>query len=1221
MAETMLYGIAMELLKNLGSQALQEIASAWGFKDQLRELRDTTTAIKDVLLDAEEKQSGSRAVGEWLRRLQDVIYAADDLFDEFVTVASRKEVVMTGNRFTKKVRLFFSSSNQIAFAFRVARKIKKIRGKLDRIRRDSTESTQFALTVRSDEEIVVRRGREETHSFVNVGGVIGRDDDKSAVLGMLLSLTSVEENVPVISIVGIGGQGKTTLAQCVYNDEKVEKHFELRLWVCISDVFDVKEIIKKILMSATNSESGNLGMDQLQRQLREKISGKKYLLVLDDVWNDDRSKWLDLRDILMVGGIGSKILGTTRSMQVAEAMRGEQDIPPYWLGGLSEEDSWSLFAKMVFKPRQQQMNPNLVELGREIVKKCANVPLAIRTIGSLLYGKDQSKWLSLKETELANITEGGNNIIDVLKVSYHHLQSQLKHCFAYCALWPKDSEMRKEQLMRMWMAQGFIVSSSENQSLEEVGEEYFTCLLNRCFFQDVIRDERGNIVSCKMHDLMHDMAQEVARGEIATVGSNERNLNERIRHLSVVEPLTSSSESLESLLKLESLRTLLLTRQPEISIFHQFVSGLRYLRVLDLRYTSGVQLLPGSIGKLIHLRYLDLSRGSIEALPDSILNLWNLQTLNLSHCYKLTRLPEDIKKLINLRHLDLEECLYLTQLPVGITMLRQLRSLNLSDCCSIKHMPFGMGKLTAIQRLDRFVVGTKNSSGSDLRTATAQLSDLGTLNNLRGRLEICVRGKLEDPFSDEANLRSKHGLSELKLKWETEEDDNHESNHKEDHEGVLEGLQPPPNLKKLEIGNYAGERLSSWASVDQLTRFLPNLVEIMLENCKRCPNLPLFGQLPSLKCLYLYHLESVEYMESDTSLSSSTLFFPSLEELRLGQMTRLKGWWKVAGEGDNYIHGPETSTSSVSAAAATMAKEQHHLPTTLSSSWQPPSFPKLAKLFIRCCPNMTSMPLIPCVEGLKLEDLKGNLMRTVFAFESGTTPASKLKSLEIDNDEHLISIPRNCLQNLYFLRIVGHLCDLEFGIDWASIGQVFRSGAVSSLCQLYITESKDLQSLGEIGLEHLTDLETLDISECRELELSNSSSDKNGIMPWKALQNLRDLYLSNLPKMKALPDGLQYITTLQSLEIRDCNGLEGLPKWISSLTLLETLYLWSCSGLERLPEGIRSLPNLKNLVITECSPRLTERCTSPNGEDWPLIRHICHVNVVNYQIHGIIGTP
>ncbi|GAB4832569.1 hypothetical protein Ancab_040277 [Ancistrocladus abbreviatus] len=1028
MAETILYGLAQELLKNLASQALQEIASAWCFKDQLKELEDTTTAIKDVLLDAEEKQSGSRAVGEWLRRLQEVIYAADDLFDEFVTVASRKEAVMTGNRFTKEVRLFFSSSNQIAFAFKVARKIKKIRGKLDRITRDGTVFTQYALTVRSDEGIVVRRDREtkETHSFVDVGRVIGRDDDKSAVLGMLLSPVAVEENVSVISIVGIGGQGKTTLAQCVYNDEKVMNHFDLRLWVCVSDIFDIKEIMKKILMSATNSESGNLGMDQLQCQLREKISGKKYLLVLDDVWDDVRNNWLDLRDILMVGGIGSKILVTTRSNKVAEVMRGKQDSPPYQLQGLSEGHSWSLFAEMAFAPGQQQMNPNLVELGREIVNKCANAPLAIRTIGSLLYGADESMWRSLKETGLVNITRNrnGNDIFDVLKISYHHLPSQLKHCFAYCALWPKDWVMRKEELVRMWMAQGFLVSPLENRSPEDVGEEYFMCLLNRCFFQDVSTDEWGNIISCKMHDLMHDLAQEVARGEIVALQPDVRNLNERIRHLAGVKVLlTSSSESLESLLKLESLRTLMLTREPEISIFHQLVSGLRCLRclrVLDLGYVSGIELLPRSIGKLIHLRYLDLSGWPIEALPDSILKLWNLQTLNLSRCDKLKRLPEDIEKLINLRHLDLTSCKSLTQLPVGITMLRELRSLNLRYCDSIEHMPSGMGKLTAIQILDEFIVGTKNSSGSDLRTATARLRDLGTLNNLRGRLEICIGGKSEDLFSDEAkiaNWRSKHGLSELKLEWEREEDDNHESNRKEDHEGVLEGLQLPPNLKKLEIVSYMGARLlPSWASVDQLARFLPNLVEIMIINCKRCQHLPLFGQLPSLKYLFLSGLESVEYMESDTSLSSSgssALFFPSLEVLHLDNMSGLRGWWK---EEDIYIHGPETSastsSSSVGAAAATVATEQHNLATTLSSSWQPPSFPKLAKLSVFECPNIASMPLIPCVDELKLKNVNGNLTRTAFAFGSGIAPASKLKGLEIDNGEHLISIPRDCLQNL-----------------------------------------------------------------------------------------------------------------------------------------------------------------------------------------------------------------
>ncbi|GAB4832537.1 hypothetical protein Ancab_040272 [Ancistrocladus abbreviatus] len=529
-------------------------------------------------------------------------------------------------------------------------------------------------------------------------------------------------------------------------------------------------------------------------------------------------------------------------------------------------------------------------------------------------------------------------------------------------------------------------------------------------------------------------------------------------------------------------------------------------------------------------------------------------------------------------------------------------------------MPSGMGNLTAIQRLDKFIVGTKNSSGSDFRTATAGLRDLGTLNNLRGRLEICIGGKSEDLFSDEAkiaNLRSKHGLSELKLEWElvweTEEDDNHESNRKEDHEGVLEGLQPPPNLKKLEIGNYAGERLPSWASVENLTTSLPNLVEIKLTNCGRCQHLPLFSLLPSLKYLFLSGLESVEYMESDTSLSSSAssaLFFPSLETLELSYMSRLRGWWKVAGEEDNYIHGPETSTSSVGATAATVAREQHHLATTLSSSWQPPSFPKLAKLTVFECPNMTSMPLIPCVEELDLRYVNGNLMRTAFAFGSGTTPTSKLKMLGIDNAEYLISIPRDCLQNLPFLKIA-------WAVDWLSIGQVFKSGAVPSLRELYIQASKDLQSLGEIGLEHLTGLEDLTIEYCNELELSNSLSDGNGIMPWKALQSLRELKLHVLPKMRVLPDGLQYITTLRALEIKGCDGLEGLPaEWICSLTSLERLVLLDCPRVERLPQGICSLPNLKDLSIWNCSPTLKERCRDPDGEDWPLISHIPYVRVV-----------
>ncbi|GAB4832571.1 hypothetical protein Ancab_040278 [Ancistrocladus abbreviatus] len=1073
----------------------------------------------------------------------------------------------------------------------VAGKIKEIREKVDRIRNGVA---RFALTV-PYYETFERRGREETDSFTDVEVVIGRDVEKNDILSLLLSRNADEKNVPVISIVGVAGQGKTTLARLAYNDMSVKIHFDLRLWLCISDVFDIREIIVNILSLAAMRNPEHLPMDLLEGELGIAMSRRRYLLVLDDVRIEDLTTCRRLRDLLMGGRTGSKILVTTRSMDVAKAMGCEEDISLYVLGGLSKDDSWSLFAKMAFGPGQEDRNPDLVKLGKEIVKKCANVPLTIRTIGSLLRGKGQREWLYLKETVLANITENENITTDALKLSYDHLPSESKHCLAYCALWPKDSEMVKEQVIRMWIAQGFI--ASEYQSPEEIGEMISMDLLRKRFFRDATIDESGNIISFEMNDLKYYQAREVASGDMVAANSNARNLNERIPHLLLVEPLTSSSKLFKSLLKLASLRTLLLRDKRKIneSLLNELFSSLRCLRVLDLSGLGKIELLPSSISKLIHLRYLDLSRLSIKALPNSILKLQNLQTLNLSGCSKLTRLPWGIKKLINLRHLDLRSCSSLKQIPVGITVLSELRSLNLRYCDSMRHMPSGMGNLIAIQTLDCFIVGTDISSGSHLRVASAQLGDLKTLNNLRGRMEICMHGKLEEPVSDRAkgaDLSKKHGLSELKLKWETEEDDN----RKADPEGVLEGLQPHFNLKQLEIENYGGERLPSWASTDQLTRALPNLVKIKLTSCRRWECLPLFGQLPSLKHLSLCGLRSVRYMESFTS---TTEFFPSLEIFELYDMERLEGWWSVAGEGGEPINGSEASTSSMGAAGAIVATEQ-------LQQHQPPSFPKLAKLEIFGCPNLTSMPLIPCVEKLKLVGVKGNPIQAAFAFGSGTCSASKLKMLEIDSAEHLTAIPNGCLQNLSVLQIRGRLYDSEFVIDWSSMGREFARVALSSLPELLIRNCRNLPSLSGIGLEHLTALQTLKILDCRELELSEG----DGLMPWTALKSLRQLEIGRLPKIRALPRGLQYLTALQSLTIDGCHSLKSLgSEWISSLKSLEILVLKYCYGLEHLPEGISLLTNLKSLRIGRCSGTLTERCTE-NGEDRPLICHIPSVIIL-----------
>ncbi|KAJ9158771.1 hypothetical protein P3X46_024322 [Hevea brasiliensis] len=447
MAEHIPFSIAANLLTKLASFTSQEIGLVYGLKGDFRSLENTLSTIKAVLLDAEKKQANSHAVKNWIKRLQDVVYDADDLLDEMATESLRRKVEGQG-RMVRKVCDFFSSSNQIAFRFKMGHRIKDIRQRL-----------------------------AEKDSSVLKSDIIGRDEDEKKIIDSLLCPDN-QSNVSVVAIVGFGGLGKTTLAQLVYNDEKVMNYFDLKIWACVSEESNVEMVVKIILKSA-NVEVSKLPLEQLQIRLRKHLEGKKYLMVLDDVWNVDFRIWGHLRKYLMDGAIGSKILVTTRNKRVALAMEVDS---PYALGGLTEDQSWDLFEKLVFREGTSRVNPNLIEIGKKTVKKCKGVPLAIRALGGImrLKSSESDEWLFVSENKMWKSFEDDSDIGPVPKLSYDYLPYHLKQCFAYCALFPKGYVFDKERLIYLWMTQGYVQcwSQSGNESLEEIGDE----LLFRSFF-------------------------------------------------------------------------------------------------------------------------------------------------------------------------------------------------------------------------------------------------------------------------------------------------------------------------------------------------------------------------------------------------------------------------------------------------------------------------------------------------------------------------------------------------------------------------------------------------------------------------------------------------------------------------------------------------------------------------------------------------------------------
>ena len=516
-----------------------------------------------------------------------------------------------------------------------------------------------------------------TESFVHPQYFIGREDDKEVIIHLLMH-QDAGRSVSVIPIVGIGGLGKTTLAKFVYNDERVVSNFQLRMWVNVFEDFDVTRLIKEILKSAIGSIDENLSVHMLQIHLRELLKDKKFLLVLDDVWNEDHNKWIELKDLLIGGCNGSQIIVTTRNSLVATVMG---TTPTYNLDGLSQEDCLSLFVKFAFKEGEEKQYLSLLEIGKEIVKKCKGVPLAVKTLASLLYSKvDEQEWRVVRDNNIWNL-EQKDAILPALKLSYNQLPFHLKQCFAYCSLFTKDYKFINHELIQIWMAHGILqATNDENIELEDVGDLYIKELCSRSFFQDVVV-EGIDSYTFKMHNVIHDLALLIAKDEFSIV-SKKSSIAAKVCHLSFSDSVQGVTTHLEKLRKVQTI--IFHTKQP-VSLVEACISRFKYLRVLDLRYSSFEEL-SSSIGTLKYLRLLNLSDNqTIKRLPHSICKLHNLQTLLLARCHNLERLPKSIRNMISLRFFTVTtKHTYLSKNGEGC--LNSLRYLAIGQCESLKSL-------------------------------------------------------------------------------------------------------------------------------------------------------------------------------------------------------------------------------------------------------------------------------------------------------------------------------------------------------------------------------------------------------------------------------------------------------------------------------------------------------------------------------------------------------
>ncbi|CAI0461777.1 unnamed protein product [Linum tenue] len=635
----------------------------------------------------------------------------------------------------------------------------------------------------------------------------------------------------------MGGVGKTTLAQLVYNDRRVEDCFNVKAWVCVSQEPSISKITKDILEEVTGGTfDGNF--NQLQLELKGRLKGKKFLIVLDDVWNDKYADWDVLRRPLMTGVPGSVVLVTTRNESVASIM---QTVPIYNLKGLSCDDSWFLFVRHASRGGSATLHPNLEPVGKEIVGKCRGLPLAAKTLGGLMRSKkDAVDWERICKSNLWDLSN--DEILPALYLSYHYLPSHLKRCFAYCAIFPKDYDFEKDELVYLWMAEGFIEQQSRgNKLMEELGDEYFNDLVSRSFFQRSSVDPTGYV----MHDLINDLAKYVSSEFCFRLDCEDScKINGRIRHLSYAITECNLAQKLESIHEAGFLRTFWLFDWSSYFVtdatFNLLLTRKR-LRVLSLSHLRTLTELPDSIGHLKHLRYLNLSATAIQYLPATLCGVYNMQTLILHQCRELVQLPNNLGRLINLRHLDVRE----TNLQV---------------------MPLQMDKLTKLHVLTDFIIGRGNGSCIKM---------LGGLQHLGGQLNVWkLQHVMEAQDALEANLKVKKYLKQLNFMWDG---DTHDSVHERT---VLEQLQPHTNIQSLSIVGYRGTRFPDWVGNSAFSSIMER---IEIRNCSSLRSFPL-ELFPGLKALILTRCLNLETLSASEVTGSN---FPCLTCLEIRECPKL----------------------------------------------------------------------------------------------------------------------------------------------------------------------------------------------------------------------------------------------------------------------------------------------------------------------------------------------
>ncbi|CAM8935539.1 unnamed protein product [Rhodiola kirilowii] len=664
MAEALGAGVAIAAAVSKLGQFLHEQASfLFDIRDKIERLKKELSWMQSFLEDAEKKLDDSSLIREWVSDVRDLAYECEDVIDTFLVKLSGPETQpsCTGSM----SRCFVAYTAKLPSTYDLGCQIEKLMTKVNDI---SSRRQRYGL---GDADVsTTSNSREKKLMQIRISASYANDEEDMVGVSETISLlegklTNGGSGRFVISIHGMGGLGKTTLARKLYNSLRQE-YFESYSWVCVSQEYNPRDILLDLIKSMVKPELTKEDLERMttkhsmEAYLRNWLSGRRFLVVIDDVW--ERDAWESLEKAFPDNNNSSRVIITTRNQHVATLNTAYVHELRY----LQEDESWELFCKKAFRYNIGMIcPPDLKPLAKEMVTKCSGLPLAIITLGGLLSTKSQvlSEWEMVQDNLWKELKKDSVHINAVLLLSYNDLPQNLKPCFLYVSMFPEDFEIPISKLILMWVAEGFI-GQEEEGSPEDTAKSYFNELVGRSLIQKKGEDW---ILSntCRVHDLLRDMAIRKAKEMCFSLyhdGKTTSKLSEAVPHRRLTY---MACDNIPSSYINPSLRTFC---QPFSSNSYQnrqwttasekMIQSLfecfSLLRVLDIQVGISsyrrVLKIPGEIGRLIHLRYLGLSHNSREVkFPKTISNLKALETLSVES--SRVTLPETIVKLKNLRHL------------------------------------------------------------------------------------------------------------------------------------------------------------------------------------------------------------------------------------------------------------------------------------------------------------------------------------------------------------------------------------------------------------------------------------------------------------------------------------------------------------------------------------------------------------------------------------------